>query len=67
MGKYDEEIIEILSLDTIKSTNEVLKELEGKVKKKINWHHLYRTLSELVDKGKVVKLKSKAGFFWKRA
>lgn len=66
MSKYKEMILEVLSKTEIKSTNEVLTELQKKAKKVINWHALYRVLMELCTDGKIEKLKSKAGFFWKR-
>lgn len=66
MSKYRKEVLEILNKEEIKSTNEVLKELEGKTKKVINWHLLYRLLRDLNEEGKVEKLKAKAGFFWKK-
>ena len=66
MIKYKEVLLEIISKERIKSTNEILTELQNKVKKIINWHALYRILMELENEGKVEKLKSKAGFFWKK-
>ncbi|MBI2667614.1 hypothetical protein HYX17_02480 [Candidatus Woesearchaeota archaeon] len=66
MSKYDKELLDIIKKDQIKSTNEVLKELESKVKKIINWHALYRILMELESQNKIEKLKSKAGFFWRK-
>jgi len=66
MSKYKEMVLSILSETEIKSTNEVLTELQKKAKKVINWHALYRILMELCIDGKIERLKSKAGFFWKR-
>ena len=66
MSKYKEDVLSILSKEEIKSTNEILKELETKVNKVINWHMLHRILRDLQDEGKVERLKAKAGFFWKR-
>lgn len=66
MSKYKEKVLKILSKEEIKSTNQVLSELEKEADKKINWHALYRILIELVAEGKAEKLKAKAGFFWKR-
>jgi DNA-binding HxlR family transcriptional regulator len=66
MSKYDEDVLRVLSKDEIKSTNQVLSELEKKVNKVINWHMLHRILRDLEDNGKVEKLKAKAGFFWKK-
>lgn len=65
MSKHDGAVLEILSSTEIKSTNEVLVALEKKTGKSINWHALYHILNELADQGKVEKLKSKAGFFWR--
>ena len=59
-------ILSILSKTGIKSTNEVLDELQKKVNKVINWHALYRVLMELQSEGKIERLESKAGFFWKK-
>lgn len=66
MSKYKQKVLEILSKEKIKSTNEVLKELEKEVNKVINWHMLHRILSDLEKEGKIEKLKAKAGFFWKK-
>jgi len=66
MSKYNEIILSILSKNEIKSTNQVLEELQKKVDKVINWHALYRILMELKVNGKIERLQSKAGFFWKR-
>ena len=66
MSKYREMILELLSESEIKSTNQVLKELEKKSKKTINWHVLYRILMELEREGKVERLKAEAGFFWRK-
>lgn len=66
VGKYNEELLEVLSNSKIKSTNEILKDLEKKIKKKLNWHLLYRYLSELTENGKVEKMNAKAAFFWRR-
>lgn len=66
MSKYKEMIQEILSKTDIKSTNEVLIDIQKRANKVINWHALYRVLMELQAEGKIERLKSKAGFFWKR-
>jgi len=66
MSKYKESILSILSKTEIKSTNQVLEELQKKVNKIINWHALYRILMELKSDGKIERLESKAGFFWKK-
>lgn len=66
MSKYEEPLLEILKPEQIMSTNEVLKELERQSGKTINWHALYRILNELHTQQKVEKLKTRAGFFWKK-
>ena len=66
MSKYKEMILKILSKDEIKSTNQVLEELQKKVNKVINWHLLYRVLSDLEKENKIERLKARAGFFWKK-
>lgn len=66
MSKYKEEVLKVLSKEEIKSTNQVLSELQEKVKKVINWHMLYRILNDLEKDGKIERLKAKAGFFWRR-
>ncbi|MEK6927558.1 MAG: hypothetical protein AABX11_03935 [Nanoarchaeota archaeon] len=66
MSKYKENVLEILSKTTIKSTNEILSELQKKVDKIINWHLLYRILMDLANENKIERLESKAGFFWKK-
>jgi len=66
MSKYEEDVLKVLSKEEIKSTNQVLTELEKKVNKIINWHMLYRILNDLQNNGKVERLRSKAGFFWRK-
>lgn len=66
MSKYSEDVLKILSKEEIKSTNQILVELQDKVKKIINWHMLYRILNDLEKEGKIERLKAKAGFFWKK-
>lgn len=66
MSKYDELVLNLLSKTEIKSTNEILNELQKKENKIINWHALYRILMELQSKNKIERLESKAGFFWKK-
>ena len=66
MSKHKKDVLEILKINKIKSTNEILKELEQRTKKIINWHLLYRLLKDLHEEGKIEKLEAKAGFFWKR-
>ena len=66
MSKYRETILAILSKTEIKSTNEILSEVQKKANKIINWHALYRILMELNSDGRIEKLQSKAGFFWKK-
>ena len=66
MSKYKEMILSLLSKTEIKSTNETLVELQNKADKVINWHALYRVLMELQAEGKIQRLQSKAGFFWKK-
>lgn len=66
MSKHTKQILEILKRDEIKSTNEILKELENRTKKVINWHLLYRILRDLNEDGRVEKLQARAGFFWKK-
>ena len=65
MSKYKELILSVLTKAEIKSTNEVLSELQKKANKVINWHALYRVLMELQVEGKLEHLQSKAGIFWK--
>ena len=66
MSKYKELIFQVLSKTEINSTNEILNELQKKANKIINWHALYRVLMELNSDGKIERLQSKAGFFWKK-
>ena len=66
MSKYKDVILQVLTKTGIKSTNEILEDLQKKTDKVINWHALYRVLMELNAEGKVERLESKAGFFWKK-
>lgn len=66
MSKYKEILLSVLSKTEIKSTNEILTEVQKKVDKVINWHLLYRVLMELTNENKIERLESKAGFFWRK-
>jgi DNA-binding PadR family transcriptional regulator len=62
-SKYKLDVLDVLSSEKIKSTNQILRELEKKTGKRINWHVLYRILMDLEREGKVEGLKADAGFF----
>lgn len=66
MSKYNSDVLGLLSKDEIKSTNQILEELQKKVKKTINWHVLYRILMELEENNEIEKFKANAGFFWRK-
>ena len=66
MSKYKEDVLNILSPEEIKSTNQILEDLQNRAKKTINWHVLYRILMELEADNKIEKLEAKAGFFWRK-
>ncbi len=65
-SKYEPDVLAVLSKDQIKSTNQVLKEVEERTGKTVNWHVLYRILMEFEREGKAERLKADAGFFWKK-
>ena len=65
MSKYEKEVVQLLEKN-LKSTNEILGELENKTQKKINWYAIYHILSELEREGKAEKIKLKGGFYWRR-
>lgn len=56
MSKYNDAVLGILSKEEIKSTNQVLAELQAKVKKVVNWHVLYRILMELQAENKLERI-----------
>lgn len=66
MSKYREAVLKVLSEKQIKSTHEILQEVETLRKKSINWHLLYRVLTELESEGLTERLESKAGIFWRK-
>jgi Fe2+ or Zn2+ uptake regulation protein len=66
MSKYRDTVLKVLSDKKIKSTNEVLNEVQTISGKVINWHMIYRVLMELQNEGKVERIEAKVGFFWKR-
>lgn len=66
MSKYEKIVLSVLSDKKIKSTNEVLKEIEGITGQSVNWHMIYRVLLELSHEGKIEKFEAKVGFFWKK-
>lgn len=65
-SKYTDAILKIVFKDRIKSTNEILRELEDVTGKKINWYVVHRVLFDLYMEKKVEKLDTKSGFFWRR-
>jgi len=65
-SKYRDKVLKVLSEKQIKSTNEVLKDLEKATGKVVNWHIVYRVLNDLHHEGKVEKLPAKIGFFWRK-
>lgn len=66
MSKYDKIVFSVLSDKNIKSTNEVVKEIEALTGQSVNWHMIYRVLLELSHESKIEKHEAKAGFFWKK-
>lgn len=62
--KHREIILNTISEVKLKSTSEILREVENKVKKKINWSDLYRTLRDLADKGLIKVWRTAGGFYW---
>lgn len=66
VSKYREMILKVISDKQIKSTNEILKDLEKATGKTVNWHIVYRVLAELNNEGKIEKLSAKVGFFWRK-
>jgi DNA-binding PadR family transcriptional regulator len=66
MSKYNKFVLKVLSDEKIKSTNQILKEVEELSGQVVNWHMLYRVLMELKEDGKVERLEAKAGFFWRK-
>lgn len=66
MSKYDKAVFDVLSDRKIKSTNEIVKEVEKATGRSVNWHMIYRVLLELSHEGKAEKLEAKVGFFWKK-
>lgn len=65
-SKYRKFVLKVLSEKQIKSTNEVLKDLEKLTGKTVNWHIVYRVLQELHTEGKVEKLQAAKSFFWRK-
>ena len=66
MSKYREIILKVVSDKEIKSTNQILKEVGKQSGKVVNWHMVYRVLMELQAEGKVEKMETASGFFWKK-
>ena len=64
MSKYREDILLILSEDKIKSTRMILRELEKRSKKVINWHMLYGILTKLEKENKIKRKEVPMGIFW---
>ena len=62
--KHREIILASVSEIKLKSTSEVLEQVENKVNKKINWSDLYRTLRDLADKGLIKEYSCKGGIYW---
>ena len=66
MSKYRDMISEVVSDKEIKSTNQILKEVGKQSGKVVSWHMVYRVLMELQAEGKVEKMETTSGFFWKK-
>jgi Fe2+ or Zn2+ uptake regulation protein len=66
VSKYRDLVLKVVSDKEIKSTNQILKEVSKQSGKVVNWHTVYRVLMELQAEGKVEKIKTKPGFFWKK-
>lgn len=66
MSKHKEAILSLVSTDTIKSTNQLMEELAKKTGKTVNWYLVYNVLRDLESEGKVERLKSKFGIFWRK-
>ncbi len=66
VSKHEPMVWEILSFNEIKSTQQVLEELEKKSGKKINWYAVYKILRMLKDDEKAELLQNRAGLFWKK-
>lgn len=66
MSKHEKEVWDILDFQDIKSTNQILNELMARTKKSINWFLVYKILKELEQQGKVERLESKGGLFWRK-
>lgn len=67
VSKYRELILMVVEREEVKSTRCIVQELEAKSGKSINWHHIYKLLTQLEQEGKIKRLKSKAGILWVRA
>ncbi len=65
-SKYREEVLCLVEREKIRSTTEILRLLEAKVKKTINWSALFRILSSLERDGRIKRMESKGGIFWIR-
>lgn len=66
MSKYEKIVFGVLSDTVIKSTNEIVKDVEKTTGRSINWHMIYRVLIEMYHQGKIEKFEAKVGFFWKK-
>lgn len=64
MSKYREDVILILSSEKMKSTRTIVKELEKLSGKIINWHMVYRILSQIERDGKIKRIEVPMGIFW---
>lgn len=63
---YRHRLLQVLSSEKIKSTNQVLREVQDLSGKVINWHLLYKHLMDLEREGLVERLENDAGFFWRK-
>jgi len=60
-SKHEKAILDIIRGDDFRSTNEIRQELEKRSGKKINWHAVYRILTELVQNGEIDYIDTEAG------
>lgn len=62
--KWKLEILNLVAERDLKSTTQILHELEKKVKRRINWSDLHRTLSTLKEKNLIKCFECKGGIYW---
>lgn len=66
VSKHRETTLCLVSETKLKSTRQILRELEKKTNKVMNWSNVYKILSDLERDGIIKRNMTEGGIFWSR-